>query len=298
MSIKTTYSIKDLEHLSGIKAHTIRIWERRYNLFEPDRTNTNIRTYDQKTLQKLLNVVLLLESGFKISKISQIRESELYSITRELQLKKHSSTYALDTLKLAMLNFDRILFEQVYNQLLEKEDFRDVFVKYFIPFLNEIGMLWVTKTISPAHEHFISNLIKQKVLTNIEKVQHLPSQKKAAWVLFLPLNEIHELGLMYVHFELLLKGYNSIYLGMSTPTESLLDLQNVYDDITFLSYFTVEPTEEKIREYLVHLNEVILKPKNEKLHILGKNCDLINEKELSANITKHKALNTFLEIIE
>ncbi|MFD1314732.1 MerR family transcriptional regulator [Namhaeicola litoreus] len=298
MSIKTTYSIKDLEHLSGIKAHTIRIWERRYNLFEPNRTDTNIRTYDQKTLQKLLNVVLLLENGYKISKISEIKESDLYSITRELQLKKHSSTYALDTLKLAMLNFDRVLFEQVYNQLLEKHDFREIFVNYFIPFLNEIGMLWVTKTISPAHEHFISNLIKQKLLTNIERVQHMPSQQKATWVLFLPLNEIHELGLMYIHFELLLKGYNSIYLGMSTPIENLLDLQSVYDDITFVSYFTVEPTEDKIQNYLAHLNEFILEPRNEKLHILGKNSEFISDKALNTSMIKHKTLKHFLEVIE
>ncbi len=297
MSIKTTYSIKDLEHLSGIKAHTIRIWERRYKLFEPNRTDTNIRTYDQKTLQKLLNVVLLLENGFKISKISEIKESELFSLTRELQLKKHSSTYALDTLKLSMLNFDRILFEQVYNQLLEKHDFREIFVNYFIPFLNEIGMLWLTKTISPAHEHFISNLIKQKVLTNIEKVQQMPSEKKSTWVLFLPLNEIHELGLMYIHFELLLKGYNSIYLGMSTPIENLMDLQDVCKDITFLSYFTVEPNEEKIEGYLSRIDEIILKPRNEKLHILGKNCEMVQTDNLNPNIIKHSSLKSFLEIL-
>ena len=235
MSIKTTFSIKDLENLSGIKAHTIRIWERRYNLLEPMRSDTNIRSYDNQSLQKLLNVNLLIENGYKISKIAEIPDNELYALTRELLLKKESPKHTLDTLKLATLNFDRILFDQVYNQLLEKHSFRDIFLNILGPFLNEVGMLWLTKTITPAHEHFISNLIKQKVLTNIEKVQHLPIANSKTCVLFLPLNEIHELALMYIHFELLLKGYNSIYLGQSVPTENLIELQYVFDKIEFVS---------------------------------------------------------------
>ncbi|MDZ7614227.1 MAG: MerR family transcriptional regulator [Flavobacteriaceae bacterium] len=260
MSIKTTFSIRDLEHLSGIKAHTIRIWERRYHLFEPIRSETNIRSYDQKSLQKLLNVALLLDNGFKISKIAELPENDLYKITRELQINSDQPAQAMDNLKLSMLNFDRALFDQTYHQLLEKSSFRNVFLKTFVPFLEEIGMLWLTKTITPVHEHFITNLIRQKVLIQTEKAQQLPILHEQTFALFLPINEIHELGLMYLHYELLVKGYHSIYLGQSVPMENLKDLQDIFDRVTFIGYFTVEPATEFLPDYLQEFSEKIIKP--------------------------------------
>jgi len=294
VSIKTTFSIRDLEHLSGIKAHTIRIWERRYHLFEPIRSDTNIRSYDQKNLQKLLNVVFLLDKGYKISKIAELSENDLYKITRELQINSDQPSQAMDNLKLSMLGFDKNLFDQTYFQLLEKNSFRDIFLKTFFPLLEEIGMLWLSKTITPAHEHFITNLIRQKLLIQTEKAQQLPALHDRTFALFLPLNEIHELGLMYLHYELLVKGYNSIYLGQSVPMENLKDLQDIFDAVTFVSYFTVEPAQEFVPEYLKEFSDLILSPTNEKLHLLGRNALAVIQDISFPNITVHRNIEHFL----
>ena len=178
MSIKVSFSIKDLENLSGVKAHTIRIWEKRYNLLEPMRSDTNIRSYDLANLQKILNVALLIENGYKVSKIASIKEDELYRKVRELMIEKSDSLHSVNSFKLAMLNFDQQLFDHTYNQLLAQSSFREIFLNVFLRLLNDIGMLWVTKTITPAHEHFISSLVKQKIILNTERIQTLEKSNK------------------------------------------------------------------------------------------------------------------------
>ena len=177
-NIKTNFSIKDLENLTGIKAHTIRIWEKRYNLLQPNRSDTNIRNYSIESLQKLLNVSFLNENGYKISKIAKLQANEIPSLVREIATSGKQKHHAVNALKMAMLNFDQTLFYTTYNNLLQQHTFKDIFHEVFLPLLKDIGILWQTDTINPAHEHFISTLIKQKVLINIEKVQDLRTYQK------------------------------------------------------------------------------------------------------------------------
>ncbi|MFZ2284599.1 MAG: MerR family transcriptional regulator [Lutibacter sp.] len=269
-NIKTEFTIKDLENFSGIKAHTIRIWEKRYNLFEPKRTDSNIRYYDIDSLKKLLNVSLLYNNGLKISKIANLPEAKIALSVRELVFNKGAGSQASVSFKLAMLNFDEDLFNQTYNGLISQTSFRNIFTEVFIPFLSEIGILWQVHSITPAHEHFISHLIKQKILINTEKLQFLqPNRTGKKFVLYLPMNEIHELGLLYMHFELLFHGYHSVYLGQSVPVENLNDLQKVFDEICFLTYLTVEPSKETVEEYLQQVYSEILKDTNDTLWVLG-----------------------------
>lgn len=284
MSIKTSFSIKDLENLSGIKAHTIRIWEKRYNLLEPERSDTNIRTYDLENLQKILNVALLSENGFKVSKIAALKEIELHQKVRELVVEKNNSKHAINLFKIAMLNFDQQLFDNTFNQLLTQNSFREIFIEVILNLLEEIGILWVSKTITPAHEHFISTLIKQKLLVNIERVQNIKIEGPKTIVLFLPMDEIHEIGLLYIHFEMLLKGYRSVYLGPSVPISNLKELQNVFKDITFISYFTVAPSVGKVKSYLESIESEILNTRNEDLHIIGRNTKAL---EMSKDSSVH-----------
>ena len=186
---------------------------------------------------------------------------------------------------MAMMNFDQSLFFKTYNELLSEKSFREVFYTVFIPLMQEIGFLWQTETISPAHEHFISYLIKQKLLINTEKVQILePTKTDNVFVLFLPLNEVHELGLMYLNYEILLKGYQTIYLGESIPTESLLDLKNSYEKITFVSYLTVEPNQEEIDSYIVDMQAKLLENTNHEVLLLGRMTQFITSKSLPNNI--------------
>lgn len=250
-NIKSTFSIKDLENLSGIKAHTIRIWEKRYNILEPIRTDTNIRMYDLSNLQKLLNITLLNDYGYKISKIAKLTPDKIPTLVQSIVQEKNAKNHAISAFKISMMNFDQELFKNTYEWLISEKSFRQIFYEVFIPLMEELGYLWQTDTISPSHEHFISCLIQQKLLLNIEKLQYQETSKSdKVFVLSLPVNEIHELGLMYTNYEVLSSGYKSIYLGESVPIDSLKDLKNHFDNITFISYFTIQPEADDVDEYV------------------------------------------------
>lgn len=276
-NVKNIFSIKDLENLSGIKAHTIRIWEKRYNVLEPMRTDTNIRYYDLASLQKLLNITLLHNHGYKISKISKLSPERIPMMVREIISDKSVKNHAINAFKMAMINFDHSLFFNTYNNLLAEKSFREVFYEVFIPLMNEIGMLWQTDTISPAHEHFISYLIKQKLLVNTEKIQVLePTKSDKVFVLYLPLNEIHELGLMYLNYEVILSGYKSVYLGESVPIDSLKDIKKYFNNVVYICYMTVEPEKDKVNEYLKEFYEEIIDNDADELWAIGRITEFIN----------------------
>ncbi|GGD29279.1 MerR family transcriptional regulator [Flavobacterium orientale] len=279
-NVKNIFSIKDLENLSGIKAHTIRIWEKRYNVLEPMRTDTNIRYYDLASLQKLLNITLLHNHGYKISKISKLPEDRIPAMVREIISDKSVKNHAINAFKMAMINFDHSLFFNTYNNLLAEKSFREVFYEVFIPLMNEIGMLWQTDTISPAHEHFISYLIKQKLLVNTEKIQVLePTKSDKVFVLYLPLNEIHELGLMYLNYEIILSGYKSVYLGESVPIDSLKDIKRYFNNVVYISYMTVEPEKDKVNDYLKEFYEEIIDNETDELWTIGRITEHINQNQ-------------------
>lgn len=284
-NVKKFFSIRDLENLSGIKAHTIRIWEKRYNLLSPERTTTNIRTYSLSSLQKLLNVTLLYNNGYKISKIARISENEIPVMVREIVAKNSIKNHAINAFKLAMINFDQTLFYNTYNSLVEDRSFREIFREVFIPLLNELGLLWQTNTISPAHEHFVTSLIKQKTMVNTEKLQATePTQKDKVFVLFLPENEIHEIGLLFLNYEIILRGFKTIYLGQTMPIDSLKDLLKYYDNLYFLSYFTVEPTKDRLDKYIKTFNKHINQNGNYNLWILGHQIQYLKKDTLPDSI--------------
>jgi len=280
-NVKNVFSIKDLENLSGIKAHTIRIWEKRYNILEPMRSSTNIRNYDLLSLQKLLNIVLLHDYGYKISRIAEHSSEKIELLVREIISEKSSKSHAINAFKMAMMNFDQALFFNTYNNLLSEKSFREVFYDVVIPLMNEIGLLWQSGTLTPAQEHFISYLIKQKLLINTEKLQILePTRTDKIFVLYLPENEIHELGLMYLNYEILLNGYKTIYLGESVPIESLKDMKNYFDNIVYVSYITVQPTKDAINDYLKEIETEILDA-NSQIWFLGRMTEFIDAKNIS-----------------
>ena len=291
-NVKNVFSIKDLENLSGIKAHTIRIWEKRYNILEPMRSETNIRFYDIKNLQKLLNIVLLHNYGYKISKISTLSSEEFNKLANDIISEKSAKNHAISTFKIAMMNFDQTLFFNTYNKLLSEKSFKEVFYSVFIPLMQELGFLWQTDTISPAHEHFITYLIKQKLLINTEKVQTLtPTRQDKVFVLFLPSNEIHELGIMYLNYEILLHGYQTIYLGESIPIDSLLDLKSAFEKITFVSYFTVEPNKEILEDYIDEMYQKLIKDSNNEMLLLGRMTAEIKDKNKYKNINIYNSID-------
>ncbi|AYN04980.1 MULTISPECIES: MerR family transcriptional regulator [unclassified Flavobacterium] len=283
-NIKSVFSIKDLENLSGIKAHTIRIWEKRYNILEPMRTDTNIRLYNLASLQKLLNITLLHEYGYKISKIATYPQDKIPQLVREIISNKNAKNHAISSFKMAMMNFDQESFFNTFNWLTTEKSFKEIFQQVFIPLLNELGLLWQSDTITPAHEHFISNLIKQKLHINTEKLQvQKPTKNDRIYVLSLPMNEIHELGLMYIQYEILLQGYKTIYLGESMPIENLKELNNHFNNITFVSYLTTQPDRTIVNQYVKNMSSELLNKSNE-IWLIGKVVEHIESENLDQRV--------------
>ena len=276
--VKSNFSIKNLEHLSGIKAHTIRIWEKRYNLFEPERTDTNIRLYNLENLQKLLNVTLLYNNGYKISRIASLSQQEINENVHKLTINKNADDWSIGLFKLAMINFDQRLFTKTFNDLLEQFSFSEIFKNVFVPLMNELGVLWLTNSISPSHEHFITSLVKQKIHAMCEDLQQKYTRRTdRRFVLFLPDNEIHELGLLYLQYEVLNNGFQCVFLGQSVPIESLSNLIDIGEPITFISYFTIEPAQDKIESYLNTFNSEIIENIDSELWILGYQVQFISD---------------------
>ena len=296
-NVKNVFSIKDLENLSGIKAHTIRIWEKRYDILQPMRTDTNIRLYDLASLQKLLNITLLHDYGYKISKIATYPQDKIPSLVREIISSKTAKSHAISEFKMAMMNFDQELFFNTYNWLIAEKSFKEIFHQVFIPLMNELGLLWQSDTITPAHEHFVSYLIKQKLIVNTEKLQVLKQTKlDRIFVLSLPVNEIHELGLMYLNYEILLHGYKTIYLGESMPIENLKDLKKHFSSITFVSYMTVQPERDVVDNYVQKMSEELLDDTTE-LWYIGRMVEFVKKEKLAQGITIFNSINELVDWI-
>ena len=298
-AVKSTFSIKDLECFGGVKAHTIRMWERRYNLLEPKRTPTNIRFYDLGDLQKLLNVTFLLQQEYKISKIAEHSTQEIAELVQKTIKKERLGTnyHVISSFKIAMMNFDHHLFAKTYDSLTEKMDFREIFFQVFIPLLEEIGLLWQSNAINPAHEHFISNLIRQKMQVKIEETttsQALDSSK--TFVLFLPENEIHDLGLIFLHYEIAAKGYKCIYLGQSIQTESLQYLASSLHNVNFVSYLTINSSGKSIQEFAEQFNQDV-KDESVSLFLLGRLIQEENQQDMPPNVKLIKTIEAFQTLL-
>lgn len=295
-NIKQEFTIKDLENISGIKAHTIRIWEKRYNLLEPKRTKTNIRFYTPGDLTKLLNIVLLNNNKFKISKIAEMSNEEITLQSRELAFNTAMDDEAINSFKLSMFQFDKVLFNNSYNTLLHKKTFREIFKDVFIPFLENIGLLWHTETLMIAHEHFISNLIVQKIQSNTEKLQYNINETNKTFVLFLPENEIHEIGLLYLNYELVLRGFQTIYLGQSLPLKNLNYFLKGDREICFITSLTIQPYDDKIEDYFNEISEVMGITKNQFI-ATGRKVHKVKHLKLNSNIQLYDSISDLLKVL-
>lgn len=295
-TIKSVFSIKDLENLTGIKAHTIRIWEKRYNLLEPERSKTNIRSYNLRNMQKLLNINFLNSNGFKISKIAALDESEIATKVRELSVIGNIEHHSFNAFKLSMLNFNHELFYKTYNQLLEEKSFREIFNEVLLPLIKNINMLWQTKTITPAHERFITSHIRQKILIHIERLQSLnPRPDTKTYVLFLPLNEVHDIELLFINYELLSKGYHTIYLGDNIPTCDLVQLNNLYEEIVFVSNFTVTRSINNVLNYLNEMHKQVIEDTPNSILLIGRRLKDFMQENLPEKITLYNSLDNLVK---
>ena len=214
------YKIKDLEKLSGIKSHTIRIWEKRYGLLTPQRTDTKIRDYTDKDLVNLLNICILYNNGHKISHIALMNDSDIQNKVAEIMIGSPKNSSA-ENLLVALVNLDEKLFSDTLNSLIDTEGLLITFSDYLIPFLKRIGVMWLVGTVRPCQEHFISSIIRQKVIASYDKLP-IPDMNQEPILLFLPENEWHELGLLFYNYALRFKNQRTVYLGQSMPYDALV----------------------------------------------------------------------------
>jgi DNA-binding transcriptional MerR regulator/methylmalonyl-CoA mutase cobalamin-binding subunit len=249
------YSIKDLEKLTGIKAHTIRIWEKRYGIINPERTDTNIRTYSDEELKRLLNVSILNNHGLKISKIAKLKPEDLnLELTRIAESDSKYETQ-IDSLVVAMVDLDRRKFEKILGDCTLKMGFEDTCIRVLYPFLQKVGLMWQTDSINPAQEHFISNLIRQKLFVAIDELYDSDLDGKPKVVMALPEGELHELGLLFYRYLMERRGYNTIYLGQSVPFDDLVQTVKAHRAEFVVTAFVASVATEKISRYVRSLSE-------------------------------------------
>lgn len=250
-----SYKIKDLEILTGIKAHTLRIWEKRYDFIKPDRTDTQIRTYSDEELVVLLNVALLNKNGVKISKIADMSRVQIANKVLEFTSLKDTEQ-SQEKLLLALIELDEQLFKNTLQELIDACGLELTFTEHLIPFLDRIGVMWQVGTINPAQEHFISNLIRQKIISTIDGLD-IPTSKSQPVMLFLPEHEWHEISLLFYQFSLRKHGIPTVYLGQSLPYDSLLDAIKKVKPSALVSSWLTAVDEQFMVNYLQQLQKDI-----------------------------------------
>jgi DNA-binding transcriptional MerR regulator len=246
----STFSIKDLEQLSGIKAHTIRIWEQRYKLLSPRRTETNIRFYDDDDLKLVLNVASLKNNGFKISRIVQMTAEQIQQEVQQVTSSNFQFDEQINALTVAMIDFDKERFEKILSTNILKMGFEKTMVGIIFPFLGRIGILWQTGAIRPGQEHFISNLIRQKLIVAIDNQFSSKRQGASNYLLFLPEGELHELSLLFADFIIRSRGNDAIYLGQSLPFDDLVETYKHNRPNYIFTVITSVPGSSDVEAYL------------------------------------------------
>ena len=214
------FTIKDLENLTGIKAHTIRIWEQRYSFLKPNRTNTNIRYYTNEELKKILNIALLNKYGYKISHIDRMTEPEINEKIFTLNNALAQQERVINDLIQTMVDMDTEAFSATLSEYIKLRGIEKTINQIIFPFMERIGVLWMTGHIIPAQEHLMSNIIRQKMIVAIDSAKSLLNVEKTG-LLFLPEGEYHELGLLFVYYMLKSRGAKVLYLGANVPIDDI-----------------------------------------------------------------------------
>jgi DNA-binding transcriptional MerR regulator len=288
------YSIKDLEKLTGIKAHTIRIWEKRYQFISPERTSTNIRYYSDNDLKKLLNVSILNREGIKISNIVNMSNEEINE--RIMRVSETSDDYnnQIEQLVISMVDLDEPRFDRILSSSVIKLGFDDTVIKVLYPFFDKIGILWQIGTVYPAQEHFVSSLVRQKLIIAIDgqSGSHKPNAK--TFLMFLPSNEWHELGLLFYSYLVKKTGYKVIYLGQSVPFEDVIEVNRKHQIDYFFTSIITPVTQRKYTEYLQQLS---LAFPDKKIFISGYQTNEYNV-VLPANVSKVTGPDEFLSALQ
>lgn len=256
-----SYSIKELENLSGIKAHTIRIWEKRYGIIKPARTDTNIRYYCDNDLKRLLNIAILNRYGMRISDISKLSDPEMIEKVINVSSDSSNAESNIENLIVAMVEMDEYKFDRIISRYIMHEGFENLVVKVIFPFFVKIGLLWQTGSVNPAHEHFVSNLFRQKVMVAIDNIVVSENKEEKKFILFLPEGEYHELVLLFYNYLIKKSGKLVYYLGSSVPFVDLVETSKMVSPDFLFTSLTSSLNKDEVNEYINKLLQTFPSPK-------------------------------------
>ncbi|TAE38766.1 MAG: MerR family transcriptional regulator [Runella slithyformis] len=289
----SSYSIRDLEQLSGIKAHTLRIWEQRYNIIQPKRTDTNIRFYDDQDLKLVLNISLLKEHGYKISEISKLSPEELNKEVLMISDRKLNYPDQIHALTISMIDLDEDRFEKIVSTNFLQFGFESTMINIIYPFLSRIGTLWVTGSIGPAQEHFITHLIRQKIIVAIDGQVSKPRADSKRFMLYLPEGELHEISLLFATYMIRSRNHKVIYLGQTLPFNELVFAYEVHKPDYIFTSITSVPSNDEVQNYVTRLCKQF--PKS---HILLTGYQVVGQDiEIETNAIIINKIDDLLEII-
>jgi len=287
----TLYSIKDLEYLSGIKAHTIRIWEKRYHLLDPNRTDTNIRSYSDDDVRRILNVAMLIKNGYKISNVAAFDEAKLQSEVIRLNRNLSDPEKNIDQLLFHTVNIDTFGFEHLLEKIISELGFSKTILQVIFPFFERIGILWQAGSIFAAHEHFVSNLVRNRLIRETGKFESSDNAKSILF--FLREDEYHELGLLYSNYLASHAGLRCVYLGQNLPFGDLANLLNNSEFDFVCTSFISAIEKPEMEQYLANLSLVFNK---NKILVAGRQL-AIHKPKLPSNVVVVKSSNEFLKKI-
>lgn len=285
------FSIKDIENLTGIKSHTLRIWEQRYGIPHPKRTATNIRYYDDEDLKLLLNVSMLNKQGHKISRLTSLTKEELERLALTTAEESTDTTVQIDSLMRAMFNLDEAAFEKILSTNLLRNGIEGTMMDLFFPFLKRVGVLWQTGQVNPAFEHFMSNLIRQKLIVAIDSSSTPAEETGKRFILFLPETEIHEIGLLFANYLIRTRGHQTLYLGQNLPYTDLDAVLEQYHSEYIMSVLTSIPVKGSVQNFV---DNIAARFKKHKILLTGYQITGGNLIKAPGNV---KLINSFKEFI-
>ncbi len=260
------YSIKDLEQLSGIKAHTLRIWEQRYKIITPGRTKTNIRYYTDEHLKCILNIAILNKNGVKISKIAEMNERQISAQVSKVSDVNFDIKNQLDALTISMVELDECVFDKIISTNIAQIGFERTMIEVINPFLEKLGNLWFTGSLTPIHEQFITNLIRQKIIAEIDKLCSYTCSSNEKFVIFLPEGEKQELSLLFFHFSLKIRKFSVVYLGNDVSLKDLKFVSQVHQPAYIFTIINTSPIASPLHQYVSDLTSTF---PNSKLLLSG-----------------------------
>lgn len=290
------YSIKDLEKLSGIKAHTIRIWEQRYGVITPKRTQTNIRYYEDKDLKLVLNIALLNRNGIKISKIAKMTHQEIAEKVGAISEINFEYGTQLDALTISMIEMDEYKFDRIVSTNIQQIGFERTMLEIIYPFLDKLSLLWLTGSINPVQENFISYLIRQKLIVAIDK-EPLIAEGNKKFIIYLPEGERQELSLLFMHYLLKSRRNRVVYLGQEISISDLKDACDIHKPDFIFTMITETFAKEPVQHYVDRLAETF-----PDCHLLFSGYQVVVQPvEPKENTSILKSLDqtlSFLEVLE